>query len=76
MLKGFGHQIGRHAGYRSQCSLAKKSSREIGFVELWRDLGPKYSAIPVVLCHSHVPYVDTGKPVELHVSLAKVLDQD
>ena len=54
----------------------QKKYRKIGSVELWRDLGPKYSAISVVLCHTHVPYVDTGKPVELHVSLAKVLDQD
>jgi len=27
----------------------------------------------VILCHTHVPYVDTGKPVEQHVPLAKVL---
>jgi len=52
----------------------QKTSRKIGSVKLWWDLGPNYSAIPVVLCHTYVPYVD--KPVEQHVSLAKVLDQD
>ena len=54
----------------------QKKYRKIGSVELWRDLGPKYSAISVVLCHTHVPYVDTGKPVEQHVHLAKVLDKN
>jgi len=57
----------------AQWSLAKKKVGKLG-VELWRDFGPKHSAIPVVLCHTHVPYVD--KPVEQHVPLAKVLDQD
>ena len=34
------------------------------------------SAVSVVLCHTHVPYMDTGKPVKQYVTLAKVLDQD
>jgi hypothetical protein len=58
----------------------EKQSRKIGSVELWRDLGPKYSTIPVILCHTHVPYVDTIPvdtiPVEQQLLLAKVLDQD
>ena len=54
----------------------QKMKSEIGSVELWRDSSPKYSAIPVVLCHAHVSFVDTGKPVEQHVPLTIVLDQD
>jgi len=46
----------------------KKQSGKL-VVELWRNLGHKYSAIPVVLCHTHV---ETGNPVEQHVPLAKV----
>ena len=48
----------------------KKRNQKNGSVELWLDLGLKYSAIFVVLCHTHVPYLDTGKPVEQYVPLA------
>ena len=74
--KSYGIGFGRHTGYRAHCSLAKYKSRKIGSVELWRDLGSRYSANFMDRCHTHVHYVDTSKPVEQHVPLAKVLDQD
>ena len=51
--RNFNIGYGRHAGYRAQCSLAKNKFGRL-IMSIWRDLGPKYSAISVVLCHTHM----------------------